>query len=62
MSKKYNVWLTDDDGERSLLVYCGRTEWTFRTAIKHAEGFVEKYGYIWSVVLEVEDAPAPPMD
>ena len=54
MSKKYNVWLTDEDGNRSMLTYRDRTAWTFRTAIKHAEDFVEKFGCRCSVVLEVE--------
>jgi hypothetical protein len=54
MSNKYNVWITDQDGNRSLLTYRDRTAWTFRTAIKHAEDFVEKFGYLYSVVLEVD--------
>ena len=54
MSKKYNVWVTDENGQRSLLTYRNRTAWTFRTAIKHAEDFVERYGCRYSVVLEVE--------
>lgn len=55
MSKKYNVWITDMDGNRSLLTYRDRTAWTFRTALKHAEDFVEKFGYHCSVVLEAEE-------
>lgn len=55
MSKKYNVWITDQDGKRSMLSYRDRTAWTFRTAIKHAEEFVEKFGYCCAVVLEVEE-------
>ena len=54
MSKRYNVWITDEDGRRSLLTYRNRTAWTVRTAIKHAEDFVNVFGYRCSVVLEVE--------
>lgn len=54
MKTRYNVWITDQDGKRSMLSYRNRTAWTFRTAIKHAEDFVEKYGYRCSVVLEAD--------
>lgn len=55
MKTRYNVWITDQDGKRSMLSYRNRTAWAFRTAIKHAEDFVEKYGYRCSVVLEADE-------
>lgn len=55
MSTKYNVWITNQDGERSLLSYRNRTSWTFRTALKYAEEFVEIHDYLCSVVVEVEE-------
>jgi hypothetical protein len=55
MSIKYNVWITNHDGERTLLSYRNRTSWTFRTAMKYADEFVEIHGCLCSVVAEVEE-------
>ena len=55
MSKRYNVWITDQDGKRSLLMYRDCTAWAFRTAIKHAEEFVILHGCLCTVVIEEDN-------
>ena len=55
MSKKYNVWIIDEEGKRSLLEYRNRTAWSFRTAMKHAEEFIELHGAWRTSVVPEED-------
>lgn len=52
MKKRYNVWITDQDGKRSLLSYRNRTSWTFKTAIKYAFEFVDLHECLCTVVVE----------
>jgi predicted site-specific integrase-resolvase len=54
-SKKYNVWITDHDGKRSMLTHRDKTAWTFRTAIKYAEEFVDLHGCLCTVVVEEDE-------
>jgi hypothetical protein len=55
MSQMYHVWITDTEGNRSLLEYRNRSAWTFKTAIKHAEEFIELHGAHCTTVSPVED-------
>jgi hypothetical protein len=55
MSTMYHVWITDSEGNRSLLEYRNRIAWTFKTAIKHAEEFIELHGAQCTTVTPVED-------
>lgn len=52
--QRYYVWITDSEGNRSMLEYRNRRSWTFKTAVRYAEEFIELHGAHCTTVTPVE--------
>lgn len=51
---RYYVWITDEDGNISMFEHRKRTSWTFKTAVRYAEEFIELHGAHCTHVIPVE--------